>query len=198
MSRDNTRTRLLAATEKILVERGVNALSVRRVGEGAGQNPALVTYYFKGIGNLLDELCTLNLEPMLGAWRAIEPGRGLGIEDVLHLWLEPMLAPAAFTPGGRALTVLDEIAAHGEAALRERVLGAMQAFTRRLRATLAPLLPHLSERELRARTRFISGAALGPPPRTYASQPTEEGMGPDEIRYLLPFAWAALELPRRD
>src|SRR5690606_7336781 len=95
------------------------------------------------------------------------------LDEVLRLWLAPMLHPAAFTPTGRALAVLDEIAAHGELGLRTRVLGEMEAFSVRLRAVLAPLLPGLSEHELRARLRFIAGAVLGPPPRTYSAPPSD-------------------------
>ncbi len=189
---DSTRGRLLAAAERILVEQGVNALSVRRVGDAAGLNPTLVTYHFKGILNLLDELATLNLEPMLADWDGIRPGTGPDTKTVLHNWLVPMLRPAAFTPGGRALSVLDEIAAHGESALRDRVIGVMSDFSLRLRQTLAPFLPHLSDGELRARVRFISGAALGPPPRSYSATPREGDRQLDDIRYLLPFACAAL------
>lgn len=192
--RETTRTRLLAAAEAILVEQGVNALSVRRVGDRAGLNPTLVTYHFKSILNLLDELCSLNLDPMLVEWRRIDPGDSadLTLEDILRCWLTPMLGPAAFTPGGRALIVLDEIAAHGELALRTRVLGAMEEFSARLRSALAPLLPNLTEHELRARLRFISGSALGPPPRAYRSPPSDGSKPLDDLAYLLPFARAAL------
>lgn len=189
-----TRTRLLAAAEQILVEQGVNALSVRRIGDGAGMNPALVTYYFKSILNLLDELCSLNLEPVLSGWRDIDPRQAeeAGLDGVLRLWLVPTLHPAAFTPNGRALTVLDEIASHGELALRSRVLDEMEQFSARLRSTLAPLLPNLSEHELRARLRFIAGAALGPPPRTSRTRPSDGSTALDDLAYLLPFARAAL------
>ena len=190
----STRANLLAATERILVEQGVNALSVRRIGDAAGLNPTLVTYHFKSLLGLLDELCTLNLEPILRGWRAIDP-RCAGVhelDEVLRLWLSPMLHRAAFTPSGRALAVLDEIAAHGEPALRARVLGEMEAFSLRLRAVLAPLLPGLSSHELRARLRFVAGAALGPPPRTSSPTPTDGNKALDELTYLLPFARAAL------
>lgn len=189
-----TRTKLLAAAEQILVEQGVNALSVRRIGDSANLNPALVTYYFKSVLNLLDELCSLNLEPVLSGWRDIGPDHPAQAEldDVLTMWLTPMLHPAAFTTHGRALTVLDEIASHGEAALKNRVLGEMEQFSVRLRATLTPLLPNLSEHELRARLRFIAGAALGPPPRTSRSRPSDGSKALDDIEYLLPFAHAAL------
>lgn len=195
MATDSTRTRLLAAAEKILVEQGVNALSVRKVGDEAGQNPALVTYHFKSLFNLLDELCARNLEPMLGAWEAIGPECGLTVDEVLRQWLAPMLAPAAFTPEGRALAVLDGLAAHGEPALRARVLRSMEEFSLRLRAALAPSLPHLADDELRARVRFISGAVLGPPPRTSTAPQTTGALRLDDMHYLLPFARAALSLP---
>lgn len=196
MPSDTTRTRLLASAEKILVEQGVNALSVRKVGDGAGQNPALVTYHFKSLFNLLDELCTLNSEPMLKAWEVIHPGCGLAADDILRKWLEPMLMPAAFTPEGRALAVLDGLAAHGEPALRERVMASMTGFSQRLRETLAPFLPHLTDDEIRARVRFISGAALGPPPRTKTAPLAGSAVRLDDMQYLLPFAQAALGLPQ--
>jgi AcrR family transcriptional regulator len=186
---------LLAAAEGILAEKGVNALSVRKVGDAAGLNPALVTYHFKSILNLLDELCTLNLDPILMDWRAIDPALGTAsgeLEEVLRAWLAPMLRPAAFTPRGRALIVIDEIASHGEPALRDRVLTAMEQFSIRLRATLAPILPHLSEHELRARLRFISGAVLGPPPRIHTVLPSDGARSLGDLAYLLPFARAAL------
>lgn len=185
----STRIRLLAAAERILVEQGVNALSVRRIGDRAGLNPTLVTYHFKSILKLLDELCSLNLDPILAEWRKIDPERMAGrtLDELLHAWLEPMLHPAAFTPGGRALIVLDEIASHGEPALQAKVLGAMDEFVPRLLATMAPLVPQLPEDALRARLRFISAAVLGPPPRIHSG-----GSGLDELGYLVPFARAAL------
>ncbi len=193
---DSTRNRLLAAAERILVEQGVNALSVRRIGDHAGLNPTLVTYHFKTVLNLLDELCSLNLDPILGGWRGIDPAacRETELDEVLRLWLAPMFAPAAFTPGGRALIVLDEIVAHGDPVPRLKVMDAMTEFAARLRATLVPKLPGLAEDELRARVRFISGAALGPPPRIRRAPPDagdDSWMG-DDLARMLRFARAAL------
>lgn len=190
----STRDVLLAAAEGILVEKGVNAISVRKVGEAAGLSPALVTYHFKSILNLLDELCQLNLDPILEDWKVIGAEAESGetaLDEVLQAWLAPMLRQAAFTPRGRALVVLDEIAARGEASLSGRVLAAMQEFSARLRGALSPLVPHLSDHELRARVRFISAAVLGPPPRGHSYAPTEAGAF-DDLKYLVPFARAAL------
>jgi len=188
----STRTALLAAAEAVLVEQGVNALSVRRIGEAAGLNPTLVTYHFGSLVNLLDELCTHNLEPIERQWQVIGTGdpAPVSLDAVLHAWLAPMLQPAAFTDSGRALVVLDELAAHGEPALRARILGAMTSFAERLRGVLGPMLPGLDPPVLRSRLRFISGAALGPPPRVRTPSPA--GPQSDDLAELLAFARAAL------
>ncbi len=185
---------LLSAAERILLQKGVNALSVRKVGDAAGLNPALVTYHFKSILKLLDELCSLNLDPILAEWQSIGPGSkaGIGLDDVLRAWLGPMLRPAAMTASGRALIVIDEIASHGEPALSDKVLGAMEEFSPRLRSAVAPFVQHLSAHELRARLRFISAAVLGPPPRNHVGQVRGEGPALDDLDHLLRFARAAL------
>ena len=193
---EGTRWCLMAAAEGILVQHGVNALSVRKIGDAAGLNPTLVTYHFGSLHGLLDALCTSNLEPILAAWSQIGTAEGANwtLDDVLHAWLTPMLHPAKFTSGGRALVVLDELAAHGDAALKSRVLSAMEAFALRLREVVGPLIPHLTHDQLRARLRFISGAVLGPPPRIRAA-PLDNGCTPlDALAYLLPFARAALRV----
>ena len=186
----NTRTKLLAAAEAILVARGITGLSVRKVGEEAGVIPTLVTYHFGSIGNLLDELCHLNMQPVLAGWAHL--AQTTDPDAILRTWLEPMLRPAAFTPGGRALVVLDEIAAHGEGDLRARVLTEMEANSRRLRAALLPHCRGLDEEELRARLRFISGAVIGPPPRSHGAPVLADGRKLDDLSFLLPFARTAL------
>lgn len=190
----STRTKLLAAAEKILVEQGVNSLSVRKIGDAAGLNPTLVTYHFKSIFNLLDALCTLNLDPIMDGWRSIgAAGRAdAPLEELLRQWIAPMFSPAAFTAGGRALIVLDELVAHGEPELRDKVLESMRGFSMRLQDVLAPLVPHLDQDELRARVRFISGAALGPPPRTYRDDYGVSGKAGEDVERMLRFAVAAL------
>lgn len=192
----DTRSALLAAAETILVEQGVNALSVRRVGSAAGLNPTLVTYHFKSILKLLDELCSLNLDPMIADWKVIgakdNPDAPLTLDDTLLCWLGPLTRPAAFTTNGRALAVLDEISAHGEMELRSKVLTAMNEFGVRLYGAIALLLPDMPEYELRARLRFISGSALGPPPHPLSNPPSDGSTRLDDLKYLLPFARAAL------
>lgn len=185
-----TGDRLLAAAERILVERGVTGLSVRKVGDVAGVNPTLVTYHFKSIENLLVELAHRNLDPILADWQAIVPG--MTLDAVLRAWLGPMQHSACFTPDGRALWVLDELAAHGEGAPRQLVNTAMADFSVTLREAVQPHCRHLAADELRARLRFIAGAALGPPPRVPHAPKLAGGKALDDPAYLLAFAHAAL------
>jgi AcrR family transcriptional regulator len=192
-----TRTLLLEAAERILIDQGVHALTVRRVGAVSGLNATLVTYHFGTMSKLLEELCRLNLEPITTDWVGLEDrvatvADAQKLETILRLWLQPLTLPAAFTHDGRALMVLDEIAAHGEAELSEALLHAMIEVGGRVQALLAPLLPALDARGLRARLRFIAGATLGPPPRTRSPDPVDGSEPMDGINYLIAFARASL------
>ncbi|WKG12899.1 helix-turn-helix domain-containing protein [Nocardia sp. PE-7] len=51
-----SRSALLDAAERIMLEEGYAAVSSRRLGTGAGVNPALVYYYFDNMDNLFVEL----------------------------------------------------------------------------------------------------------------------------------------------
>ena len=183
----DTRAKLLAAAEQILVLRGITGLSVRKVGDMAGLNPTLVTYHFGSLGRMLEELRDRNMAPILAAWEGLDQLDDL--DAILRGWIGPLLSPAAFTEGGRALVVIDEIAAHAEGDLGAGVLAAMLEFTRGLHALLVPHCPALGDAELRVRLRFISAAALGPPPRGRGMAGVEVA---DELAYLVRFAHAAL------
>ena len=186
-SPDETRGRLLAAAERILIEQGIHALTVRRVGDVSGLNCTLVTYHFGGVAGMLAELARCNLEPMLADWNGL-PEPGASLDAVLEAWLRPLMRPAAFHPEGRALLVLDEIAAHGSEELSAPVMKTMVGIAERVHGLLAPLLTELDEPTLVARLRFIAGAALGPPPRSRA--PQRDGI--DGLEQFRAFAKAAL------
>lgn len=184
---DDTRARLLAAAERILFEQGMHALTVRKVGAVSGLNCTLVTYHFGSVAGLLAELSRCNLDPMLADWAEL-PRPGASLDAVLSAWLSPLLRPAAFHADARALLVLDEIAAHGAPELSGPVMAAMIEISDRVRSLVAPLLPALDELTLRARLRFIAGAALGPPPRL----PSPQAASMTGLEQLQAFAHAAL------
>jgi AcrR family transcriptional regulator len=181
---DTTRERLLAAAERILVEDGAHALTVRRIGQVSGLNGTLVTYHFGTMGALMQQLARSNLDPMTEAWEGLT-GMADDLDRLLAAWLRPLLAPAAYNPSGRALLVLDELASHAEPGVRMQVMGAMVAVAVTMAQQVARLAPHLSPDTVMERLRFIAGAALGPPPRGHAATtPSLEG--------LIAFALAAL------
>lgn len=192
----DTRTRLLEAAERVLIEEGVLALTMRRVGDVSGLNPTLITYHFGTVAMLLANLRDHNMGPMLEAWACLEDPIPTGadpLDTLLARWLAPLLAPACFTPSGRALVVLDEIAAHGEGETAAQLVDTMSAVAHRFANLLMPYLPDLSRIELRWRLRFLAGAALGPPPRTrLGPDERDPGMGPDALAALIRFARAAL------
>ncbi|BBC72453.1 conserved hypothetical protein [Altererythrobacter sp. B11] len=187
-----TRLRLLAAAEQVILREGVTALTVRRVGEVSGLNPTLVTYHFGSVAGLLGELCECNLGPMREAWAALDQPEAeeFDTDELLRIWLGPLLAPAAFDRQGRALVVLDEIAAHGAPEPREAVWGEMAGVATRVHRLLAPRLPWLAAEETAARLRYIAGAALGPPPRR--TQGADAAAQARELERLCRFAGAAL------
>lgn len=187
-----TRHGLLEAAERILLEEGIQALTVRRIGAVSGLAPTLVTYHFGTITGLLSELCRRNLEPIIEAWTSLDRRDFDNLRELLDAWLEPLLLPSAFVPGGRALVVLDEIAAHGDTEFRNMLLSLMLEISAKVQAAIRPFVPHLDARTLRARVRFISAATLGPPPRNYRL-PREEGLPSlDDMEYLAAFAHASL------
>lgn len=177
-----------------MVAQGIHALSIRKIGTAAGLNPTLVTYYFKSILNLLDELCALNLNPMLHEWKVIEEAnpKQMSLDDALSAWLTGLLHPAAFTLEARALIVLYEIASHGEPRLQSQTISAMTKFGRRLHKTLVPLTPNLSENEQRARLHFISGSTLGRHTIPHEKNTADGAHALVSLNYLLPFAKSAL------
>ncbi|GEM_PF-760115 len=189
----DTRAGLLQAAERILVEEGIQALTVRHIGAVSGLAPTLVTYHFGTVAGLLSELCRINLEPMLAEWDVVASRSFSTARDVLEAWLTPLLMPAACNSNGRALIVLDEIASHGDAELQDRLLSPMLELSQQVQEALRPFLPHLDARELRARVRFLSAAALGPPPRTRMEDTAGTEQRLDGIGYLVDFAVAALE-----
>ncbi|MXO64706.1 TetR/AcrR family transcriptional regulator [Altericroceibacterium endophyticum] len=191
----NSRQKLLEAAENLLIDRGVNSLTVRRIGERAELNAALITYHFGGIAELLRELSELNTAPMRHAWAKLAeplPGDDRDLEILLRRWLDPLTYPAAFTQDGLALSVIDEIASHGAQEIRQELNDEMRSVAQRVAAAAAPLLPKLETRELMLRLRFIAGAALGPPPRERASMNMLSTASEKPVDALTRFAMAAL------
>ncbi|MXP24926.1 TetR family transcriptional regulator [Altererythrobacter indicus] len=191
-----TKTKLLEAAERIVIEQGVQSLTIRRIGDLAGLNSALITYHFGGVAGLLERLCEDNIAPMREAWRSLDaplPSGEGGFELLIRRWLAPLLFPAAFTPTGRALSVIDEIVSRENGVLSEKLTQEMTSLAAKIYQLALPYCQHLAPHELMARLRFIASASLGPPPR---SRLRREGVfansGEEAENQLIRFAQAAL------
>jgi AcrR family transcriptional regulator len=81
-----TRTALLDAAQKVMVEEGYAAVSTRRVGAVAGVNKALVYYYFDTMDDLFIALFRRNAERSFERQREILSGPQplWGLWDVIH------------------------------------------------------------------------------------------------------------------
>ena len=64
----DTRDKLLAATETVLREQGMSAVSARTVAAGAGVNQALVFYHFGTVTDLLGDACRAALDDAVSAY----------------------------------------------------------------------------------------------------------------------------------
>jgi len=98
-----TREQLLAAAERLFVERGFAGASVRTIAAEAGVNWSLVGYYFRGKDGLLAEIyrrhcATLNGERL----RLLAEARrtGLQLESVIEAFVRPALVEIV-GPDGR-------------------------------------------------------------------------------------------------
>jgi AcrR family transcriptional regulator len=192
---DSTRGKLLQAAEQILLEQGVHGLTVRRIGELSGMNPALITYHFGGITAMLEALSNHNRRPLLNDWAVFDEvlagHKDMTAAEILETWLAPMLSPPAFNEEGRALIVIDEIASHGDIALSRSLVNDMAGVADKVAKILAERIPHLEPKVIRLRLRLIAGAALGPPPRVRNGEfePTKVA-----LQDLLRFALDALKV----
>lgn len=195
---DRTRTRLLRAAERLIITEGVTALTVRRIATEAESNSALIRYYFGTTDGLLAELARLNAAPMVAEIeRRLAHARTL--DQILEAHLRPLWREAAFSPGERALVVLDEILRHGDAALRQRLFDWFAPPVAAATTALAACLPGLDPATIAWRLRFLSAAALDIPSRASSRVLTGAAADPAgeaaRFRQMMAFALGAMTGP---
>jgi len=189
MTSPTSRVRLLAAAERILIDEGLKALTLRRLAAASGLNSALVKYYFGSMDGLLAELVRLNLDPMMQCWTDV-PHADSTLEQALHDYFSPMWLPAAHCREERALVLVDEIVAHGDPALRDSAVEQLTRPFNRLLDRLAVLLPRIGRDDAAARLRFLSAGALGMPPRSRARQLFPAPADAGQVERVIVFALA--------
>jgi AcrR family transcriptional regulator len=167
---EQTRQRLLAATEALVVREGVVALSVRRIANEAGVNSALIGYHFGDTSGLLRELARLNAgqirDARAGLLDVLESRAEPDFEGSVEALVLPLWAPAAMSPQERAIVVLDEIFSRARPPLHDEIWAEFAGGVRRVSAALGRAIGCTDGAALAWRIRFVTAAALDIPPRS--------------------------------
>jgi len=172
--RESSPARLLTAAERIIIEEGISALSIRRIAAMSGLNSQLVGYYFGGIAELTEALAWANLTPINDQRRAMlaaiaKDGKPSAIDDAIEAFLRPMWREAAHCKGVHANVVLTEIMTNGPPPLRDKMMDVVKVAYHELASAFAPLLPHISHSTLLWRICCISGSIIAvATPRLYS------------------------------
>jgi AcrR family transcriptional regulator len=159
-----SKERLLAATERVVLREGAQAVSLRRIAAESGLNSALVSYHFGSLVSLLAQLLKANVDAICDA-RATQivaarkvRNKGERLESLIAahndpLWLTPAVwhAQSARPVIRQLFPILNRKAA---ASSIQRINGSLEDTAREL----AELLPHLTHDVLMLRLRLLASA----------------------------------------
>src|SRR6187455_414651 len=163
----DTKTRILDAGERLFVEHGFEATSLRSLTTSAGVNLAAVHYHFGSKEELFQAVLTRRLDPMnqeridlLAKVEREAAGRPLSCEKVLFAMLIPALRLARDEErGGKDFLRLVGRAYADPAPFIRHFLSAQYAgMIGRYKEAFLRALPHLSRQELTWRLHFVMGA----------------------------------------
>ena len=160
-SRADTATRILDVAERLFVEHGFEATSLRMITQQAEVNLAAVNYHFGSKDALLQQAVIRRLAP----WnrRCIEEldaleasGEVLTVENLVQGFVRPSLALSKDPSRGGALFVclLSRTFIENHKMLREAIPAEHSEFVVRYSRAFARVLPHLSQEELAWRLHF--------------------------------------------
>jgi AcrR family transcriptional regulator len=163
----DTKTRILDAGERLFVEHGFEATSLRSLTTAAGVNLAAVHYHFGSKEELFQAVLTRRLDPMnqeridlLARIEREAAGRPLSCEKILFAMLIPALRLARDEKrGGKDFLRLVGRAYADPAPFIRHFLSAQYAvMIGRYKEAFLKALPHLSRQELTWRLHFVMGA----------------------------------------
>jgi len=162
-----TKTRILDAAERLFVEHGFEATSLRSLTSAAGVNLAAVNYHFGSKEELFQAVLTRRLDPMnqerielLGRVEREAGGRTLSCEKILFAMLIPALKLARDEKRGgkNFLRLLGRAYADPAPFIRHFLSDQYAGMIGRYKEAFQKALPHLSRQELTWRLHFVMGA----------------------------------------
>lgn len=163
----DTKTRILDAGERLFVEHGFEATSLRSLTAAAGVNLAAVHYHFGSKEELFQAVLTRRLDPMnqerIALLEKVEReagGRALSCEKVLFAMLIPALKLARDERrGGKDfLRLVGRAYADPAPFIRHFLSQQYAGMIGRYKEAFLKALPHLSRQELTWRLHFVMGA----------------------------------------
>jgi AcrR family transcriptional regulator len=205
-----TKARILEAGEKLFMEHGFEATSLRLITNAAGVNLAAVNYHFGSKEELFQSVLTRRLDPMnqarvalLGRYeREAEPAP-LPCERILAALFIPALELARDPArgGSNFLRLLGRAYADPAPFIRQFLSQQYAPMIARFKDAFARALPHLPRKELSWRLHFIMGALSYTLAGTDALKiiaelnPVETDNDEILLRRLAPFLLAGLNAP---
>src|SRR6476620_3689707 len=162
-----TKTRILDAAERLFVEHGFEATSLRSLTSAAAVNLAAVNYHFGSKEELFQAVLTRRLDPMnqerIDLLEKVEReagGRPLSCEKILFEMLIPALRLARDERrgGNNFLRLLGRAYADPAPFIRHFLSAQYAEMIGRYKEAFLRALPHLSRQELTWRLHFVMGA----------------------------------------
>ena len=204
----DTKTRILDAAERLFVEHGFEATSLRQLTAAAGVNLAAVNYHFGSKEELFQAVLTRRLDPMnaeriklLERVERESAGRPLSCEKILFAMLIPALRLARDERRGgkNFLRLLGRAYADPAPFIRHFLSQQYAGMIGRYKEAFLRALPQLSRQELTWRLHFVMGALsytlAGTDALKLFAQVTETDNDELLLQRLAPFLVAGLKAP---
>ena len=203
-----TKSRILDAAERLFVEHGFEATSLRQLTTAAGVNLAAVNYHFGSKEELFQAVLTRRLDPMnqeridlLAKLEREAAGKPLSCEKVLFAMLIPALKLARDERRGgkQFLRLLGRAYADPAPFIRHFLSQQYAGMIGRYKEAFLRALPHLSRHELTWRLHFVMGALsytlAGTDALKLFAQMTDTDNDELILQRLAPFLVAGLKAP---
>ncbi len=205
-----TRDRILAAAERLFMEQGYSATSLREITAKARVNLAAVNYHFGSKERLVREVFERRLGPlnaarisMLDRLESAANGGPLKVESIVEAIVMPAVQVGREPVAGGAafLRLLGRAISEPASFLREILPAHYREVIGRFKQAFARALPDISEQELAWRMHFMFGAmsytlAGNDALQLIGTCRLEGSDSPEAIaRRLIPFVAAGLQAP---
>ena len=207
-SRPDTATRIQDVAERLFVEHGFEATSLRMITQQAEVNLAAVNYHFGSKDALFESVFMRRLAPLISGCLAEldeleQQGEKPAVEDLVKSFVRPCLALSKDPSRGGALFVrlLSRTLVENHRQLREVISQQYSVFIQRYSVAFQKALPELGAEELAWRMHFafsvmFNAFAGNDVLKIFVRSQIVSARDPDMIvKHLVPFVVAGLTSP---